>query len=343
MKVLTVIGARPQFIKAAIVSKALEKKGIQEIIVHTGQHFDPEMSANFFSELGMAEPEFNLGIHGLPHGAMTAKMLERLEPLMQEVQPDWCLVYGDTNSTLAGALAAKKAGIKVAHVEAGLRSFLEFQPEEINRLLTDRLSNLLFTPYPEASRLLGAEGLSKGVHEVGDVMYDLFLEKSNQLPNVKHQDFLYLTLHRAENVDDETRLRAWHEALSQLALNHTIICPLHPRTRKALDKLGLTLPFQVLKPLSYSENLAHLAHCKMVLTDSGGIQKEAFFSAKPCITLRDQSEWTELIKLGVNSLASPSTLLEQVRKMEAAPLTFPKIFGDGKAAEKIADILRNSN
>lgn len=339
MKVLTVIGARPQFIKAAVVSQALVEKGIEEVIIHTGQHFDPEMSSNFFAELGMPQPLYNLGVNGSDQTTMTGQMLEKLAPIIQEQKADWCLVYGDTTSTLAGALAAKKAGLRVAHVEAGLRSFLEFQPEEINRVLTDRLSHLLFTPYAQASKLLAEEGLVTGVYEVGDVMYDLFLKETESLPNIEEQDFLYLTLHRQENVDDPKRLRAWHSALSKLAEHYSIICPLHPRTQKSLDKLGLSFPGKVLSPLSYRENLAHIAACKMVLTDSGGLQKEAFFSAKACLTLRDCSEWTELIELGVNQLADPSNLITKVKEMETKPLEFPQIFGDGKAAHKIATIL----
>lgn len=310
--VLSVVGARPQFIKAAPVSRALAAVGIAEIMVHTGQHFDDAMSARFFREFDMPAPKHHLAIHSLSHGAMTGRMLESIEAILLQEKPALMLVYGDTNSTLSGALAAAKLGIPIAHVEAGLRSFNRAMPEEINRVMTDHLSALLFCPTSTAVAHLARENIHHGVIHVGDVMMDATLAALARA--AKHSTILtklglaprryaLATLHRAENTDDETQFAtvlAWLEA--QCA-TQTVVMPVHPRTRKLLDAKGVAPQnLRLIEPLAYLDMAWLLHHASMLYTDSGGLQKEAYFHRVPCVTLRDETEWLETVEAGWNRL-----------------------------------------
>ena len=314
-KIVTVIGARPQFVKAAAVSRAIQKTGgIREIIVHTGQHFDDNMSSVFFREMEIPEPDYNLQINSLSHGAMTGRMLEKIEEVLLQEKPDFLMVYGDTNSTIAGALAAKKLDIRVVHVEAGLRSFNMKMPEEINRILTDRISDLLFCPTENAVRNLLNEGFSNfkcQIHQVGDVMYDAALYYSERSADrsdivsrlqVNPDDFILCTVHRQENTDNLKNLKSIFKALGVINKQRKVVLPLHPRTRKIMEANHLTTDFQVVEPLGYFDMLELLKNCSLVITDSGGMQKEAFFFGKYCITMRDETEWIELVDHHYNYL-----------------------------------------
>ena len=334
-KVLSVVGARPQFVKAAAVSRAMAAEPrLAEVMIHTGQHFDREMSAVFFDELAIPPPAINLGIAGGGHGAMTGRMLEALERVMLAERPALVLIYGDTNSTLAGALAAAKLHLPVAHVEAGLRSFNRRMPEEINRVLADHLSALLFCPTPTAVANLAREGITAGVHDVGDVMYDATLHAAARARTdvidrlgLAPGEYLVLTLHRAENVDDPARLAALLDYVRDLAAGRTVVFPVHPRTRKALaggeDALaGLT----TCAPLGYLDMHRLLADAALVATDSGGLQKEAYFHRVPVVTLREETEWVETVEAGWNRLW---------RAPDYAPRREIDAYGDGRAAEAI--------
>ena len=311
--VLTVVGARPQFIKAAAVSRAIRESGsVAEVLVHTGQHFDANMSDVFFEELDIPRPAHTLGIHGGTHGEMTARMLAELERLMLAQRPDWVLVYGDTNSTLAGALAAAKQHIPVAHVEAGLRSFNREMPEEVNRVLTDHVSSALFCPTTTAVRNLDREGIHEGVHHVGDVMFDATLHAAAaasarsdvlQALGVTPGDFSVATVHRAENTDNPERLLAVLSFLRREAASLPIVFPVHPRTRSAVQRYGLSLEgLRTCPPVGYLDMARLLSSCRTVFTDSGGLQKEAYFHRKPCVTLREETEWLETVECGWNRL-----------------------------------------
>ncbi|WP_368646587.1 non-hydrolyzing UDP-N-acetylglucosamine 2-epimerase [Castellaniella ginsengisoli] len=311
MKLFTVIGARPQFIKAATVSRALAAHypDSREILVHTGQHYDANMSDVFFDELDIPRPGHHLGIGGGSHGQNTGRMLEKLDALMIQEKPDWVLVYGDTDSTLAGALAAAKLHIPVAHVEAGLRSFNRRMPEEINRVLTDHVADLLFAPTQLALCNLQKEGIADSkIHVVGDVMYDAALyyrplaRKPAWFDALRVGEFALCTIHRAENTDDPDRMRGILAGLAESPL--PVVLPLHPRTRKQLVQFHLGLPDTVraVDPVGYLEMVWLESHCRLVVTDSGGVQKEAYFHGKPCVTLRDETEWVELVELGANVL-----------------------------------------
>lgn len=347
--ILTVVGARPQFVKAAVVSRLLAGKfsgRATEFLLHTGQHFDDGMSGVFFRELGIPEPDLNLGVHGGPHGEMTGRMLTGLEPVLAERRPDLHLVYGDTNSTLAGALAAAKLGIPVAHVEAGLRSFDRRMPEEINRVLADHLSSLLFCPTPAAVANLAREGITAGVHLVGDVMLDAALfyrEKALALPPRPGlpADFCLVTVHRQENTDDPARLRAIIEALNAFS-DLPAVFPVHPRTAARLRELGLETAAHVvtIPPVGYLEMVALENRARFIVTDSGGVQKEAYFFRRPCITLRENTEWTETVSAGANTLAGPGaeSILRALRACRA-PGEWPPLYGDGAAAEKILSVI----
>lgn len=353
-KIFTVIGARPQFIKAATVSRAIAKEpGLEEIIIHTGQHFDDNMSRIFFNELEIPLPTYNLDIHSLGHGAMTGRMLEKLEELMINEKPDFVLVYGDTNSTLAGALAASKLHIPVAHVEAGLRSFNMRMPEEVNRILTDRISRILFCPTQTALDNLQKEGFAGfDCHLVnaGDVMFDAALFYTNKARKPIQpipSDFILATLHRAENTDNPERLTEIFEALGEVARKKKIVLPLHPRTRKIVHNSGLdglSDNIVVTEPLGYLNMIWLLKNCNMVMTDSGGLQKEAYFFKKPCITLREETEWTELTRAGVNILAGSNkkNILQAFETFLSSHPIFPdSLYGKGNAASKIVDVLKN--
>jgi UDP-GlcNAc3NAcA epimerase len=318
MKIATVLGARPQFIKASVVSAALGEAGVHELVVHTGQHFDAEMSDVFFAELGMRPPDVHLAIHGGPHGAMTGRMLEAIERVLLDERPDRVLVYGDTNSTLAGALAAAKLHLPIAHVEAGLRSFNMAMPEEINRIVTDRLSRWLFTPTAAAEQNLGREGVPRGhIVPVGDVMYDVALQHGARAHagagvlgerRLAPRGYVLATIHRAENTDDPARLAVIVDAFAALARDLPVVWPLHPRTRAALARQGLeqaAAAVTLIPPVGYLDMVRLEKHAALVATDSGGVQKEAFFHGVPCVTLRDETEWVELVDSGWNRLAPP--------------------------------------
>lgn len=315
MKVVTILGARPQFVKAATVSRELKKVGVHEVIVHTGQHFDANMSQVFFDEMEIPQPDYNLEISGLNHGAMTGRMLEKIEEVLIKEKPDYVLVYGDTNSTLAGALAASKLHISVAHVEAGLRSFEMKMPEEVNRILTDRISSILLCPTTTAIKNLEAEGYKNFNCKVvlsGDVMFDAVQYYQSKIEshstiiekeNLTHKPFVLATLHRAENTNDAKRLLEICDAFNEINQKVKVVLPLHPRTKSFLANQNIQLNAHIIDPVGYFDMLALLKNCKMVLTDSGGLQKEAYFFEKFCITLRDQTEWTELLEAGANVLA----------------------------------------
>ncbi len=352
MKILTIIGARPQFIKAAALSREIAKcEDIQEIIVHTGQHFDANMSEIFFEQMHIPNPDYNLDVNGLGHGAMTGQMLEKIEEVLLKEQPEWVLVYGDTNSTIAGALAAKKLHIKVAHVEAGLRSFNMQMPEEINRILTDRISDILFCPTETAIKNLKNEGydnLDLKIVNSGDVMQDaaMFYTQYAQAPESVDlkDDYVLCTIHRAENTDDPKRLKSIISALNKIAEEIDIILPIHPRTRNIIEKDDIQVNFTMIDPVGYLEMVYLLERCVFVMTDSGGLQKEAFFFKKPCITMRDETEWTELVENGFNTLvgADKEKILEAVSKIDNKEYDFDvDLYGGGTASQKIVDALRS--
>jgi len=313
MKIVTILGARPQFIKAGTVSREIEKYNeIEEIIVHTGQHYDANMSDIFFDEMKIPKPHYNLDINGLGHGAMTGQMLEKIEEVLEKEKPDWVMVYGDTNSTLAGALAASKLHIKVAHIEAGLRSFNMKMPEEINRILTDRISTILFCPTQSAVDNLNSEGynnLDISIVQNGDVMQDgaIFYKDLAVASNIElNNKYILSTIHRAENTDDIERLIAIVSALNEIAKEIQIVLPLHPRTKAILEKNDLEVNCTIIDPVGYLEMVGLIKNAKLIMTDSGGLQKEAFFFEKPCITLRDETEWIELVENRFNVLAGAS-------------------------------------
>jgi UDP-GlcNAc3NAcA epimerase len=353
MKVMTVVGARPQFIKAAPVSRAFDQAGIEEILVHTGQHYDATMSDVFFEKLGLRPPAHNLNVGSGSHGVQTGKMLEKLDPILEKVKPEVVLLFGDTNSTLAGAIAAAKFKIPIAHVEAGLRSFNRGMPEEINRLLTDHVSRWLFTPTHRADENLSREGITRGVHRVGDVMYDCCLlfrqifgdlgTKVLQQFGLESQKYYLATVHRAENTDAPDRLSAIVEAFTVLADGGaTVVWPVHPRTRSVLGSLTLSPSIKLIEPLPYFEVQALLMNAKAALTDSGGLQKEAAFHKVPCVTLRDETEWQELVEAGLNQLvgAKRDAILAGVRAANESKCTIPPdLYGTGNAALQIVDIL----
>lgn len=350
LKLLTVIGARPQFIKAAAVSRAVATRAdVIEVILHTGQHYDSNMSDIFFDELAIPHPDHHLGIGGGSHGQMTGRQIEAIEQILLQEKPDVLLVYGDTNSTLAGALAATKLHIPVAHVEAGLRSFNRRMPEEINRVLTDHAADLLFTPTATAMRNLAAEGIAtEKCHLVGDVMYDasVFYRDRAREPDwlaalaTRPGDFVLATIHRAENTDDPARLSVIMAGLGRTGL--PVILPLHPRTRGKLRDYGITpaANLHLVDPVGYLEMIWLEANCRLVATDSGGVQKEAYFFAKPCVTLRDQTEWVELVEAGWNTLvgADPQAISQAIARA-GAPAPWQPIYGTGDAAHKILEIL----
>lgn len=346
MKIVTVVGARPQFVKAAVVSRALRAHAsATELIVHTGQHYDTSMSDIFFEEMEIPPPAYHLGVGGLSHGAMTGQMLEKIEEVLLKERPDWVLVYGDTNSTLAGALAAAKLGIPVAHVEAGLRSHNLAMPEELNRILTDRLSRLLFVPTENARQNLlkeGYAGFPATVAVVGDVMYDAALHYSRN-PRARErrhgEGHALVTLHRASNTDDSATLAGLVEALNTIARDRRVICPLHPRTRKKIAEAGLAPAFDIIGPVGYFEMLDLLQTCRFVMTDSGGLQKEAYFFGKPCLTLRTETEWTELVDLGCNVVAGvrPADVVDSARALADRVCDFSaRPYGHGDAGGQIA-------
>ncbi len=349
MKVCTVVGARPQFVKAAPVSRALAAGGHTEILIHTGQHYDWAMSDVFFEEIGQRVPDCNLGIGSGPHGIQTGRMMIALEPVLQAEQPDVVLVYGDTNSTVAAALVAVKLGLMLAHVEAGLRSFNRSMPEEHNRRLTDHAADWLLCPTATAVKNLRAEGLTRGVYLVGDVMLDAFrynLERAEQQPDplpalgLEPGKYYLATIHRPYNTDCLENLAGIWAALAHLDL--PVILPVHPRTRRALQEGDVATPdrIRVIDPVGHLAILRLEKHARAILTDSGGVQKEAYFLAVPCVTIRPETEWVETVETGWNVLAKPTlasivSALQRPRPAQAPP----PVFGDGRAAHHIVELL----
>lgn len=352
LKILTIIGARPQFVKAATISRVIRSRpGVEEIIVHTGQHFDKNMSDVFFEEMGIPSPDYNLDIASLSHGAMTGKMLQAIEKIAISEKPDWILVYGDTNSTLAGALAASKLHIRIAHIEAGLRSFNMRMPEEVNRILTDRISSALFCPSEIALQNLMLEGFGcfdAHLYNSGDVMFDaaLFYSERAKKPHwfdgaALKNSFVLATVHRAENTDNPERLKQIIRALNEIHKEIPVVCPLHPRTKQIIENSDIDLAVHTFMPVGYLEMVYLLKHCDFVLSDSGGVQKEAYFFQKSCLILRDETEWPELVSHGSNKIVGADfDCIVEASKGVLTNLDFSKQFyGDGRAAIHIVDTL----
>ncbi len=354
-KIITIVGARPQFVKAAALSRQFKKLGTEEIIVHTGQHFHENMAEIFFSEMDIPKPKYNLAINSLSHGAMTGRMLEEIEKVLFIEKPDVVVVFGDTNSTLAGTLAASKLHIPVAHVEAGLRSFNMKMPEEINRILTDRISEILFCPTQTAVDNLKKEGFDNfenRIENIGDVMYDValfysqFSAERSTLPNNitdSKKPIVLATLHRQENTDDLSRLHSIVNALNKLSEQFNIVLPIHPRTKNIFEKENIKLNFDPIDPVGYFDMIELLKKCKFVISDSGGLQKEAFFFEKQCLVIRDETEWVELVNLGYNHLvgAGTSLIVEKAKFVAGKNIDFSiKPYGNGDAAKKIARYLK---
>ena len=357
MRILTIVGARPQFIKAAPVSRAIaQSRDMSEYLVHTGQHYDANMSDVFFGEMGIPRPHHRLDIHGGSHGQMTGRMLEAIEALLVQEAPDMVMVYGDTNSTLSGALAAAKLNIPVAHVEAGLRSFNRTMPEEVNRILTDHCSHLLLTPTDTATKNLVSEGMPESnIVQVGDVMYDAALTfepvARKRIPDVPGlnlgEPFVLATIHRQENTDDPQRLAAIFEGLRAVSRTMPVVCPLHPRTRQHLDRIGGPTAVDGLVttlPMGYLDMVVLETRAAVIATDSGGVQKEAFFHGVPCVTLRDETEWIELVEKGWNKIVSPAVGSEAVSQaILSAVGTKGEAFqpyGNGRSADAIVGAIR---
>ena len=349
-KIVSVIGARPQFIKAGAISrKILENTEIEEVLIHTGQHYDSKMSEVFFKELEIPSPKYNLGIGGFSHGAMTGRMIEGIEKILLEEKPNFTLVYGDTDSTLAGALASVKLQIPVIHIEAGLRSFNMQMPEEINRILTDRVSSLLFAPTKRAVENLQREGFENFDCEIvcsGDVMYDvaLYYKDRAKKPNmVFPKEFILCTLHRAENTENLQKMKNIFEALNKISSQIPVIMPLHPRTQNKILVNNIQAEnIYFIEPLGYLEMVWALQNCVMVATDSGGLQKEAYDFKKPCITLREETEWVELLEVGCNCLvgADAEKIYQAFKKMSDINLNFDALlYGNGNASQKILEVI----
>lgn len=377
MKIVTVIGARPQIIKAAALSRAIKehfKKEVNEVIVHTGQHYDDNMSQVFFDELGIPQPDYNLGVGSASHGVQTAKMIEGIEEILLKEKPDYLVLYGDTNSTLAGAIAASKIHVPIVHIEAGLRSFNKSMPEEINRICCDHCSTLLFSPTSTGFKNLIKEGFNPdnkrrftidnpGIYHCGDVMYDNskhfanIADKKSQIldkEGLKGIDYVLCTIHRDNNTDQPERLNAIFKALLKISESKMVVLPLHPRTSKLLntnlekdlyDKITNNKNIKILPPASFLDMIVLERHAQMVVTDSGGVQKEAFFFQKPCLIFRSETEWKEIVECGAAVItdADENKIIDSFNNfVENPPHKFPEIFGDGKAAEFICkEMLEN--
>ena len=360
---MTIVGARPQFVKTAVVNRAIKRFNRQdnkcrliEVLVHTGQHYDFDMSQVFFDQLDLPTPQYRLGVRSGTHGKQTAKMLARIEEVLAKERPELVVVYGDTNSTLAGALGAVKMEIPIVHIEAGLRSGNRHMPEEINRIITDRISSLLFCPTKKSVFNLKAEGIIRGVHLVGDVMLDAFMTyekvalKTSRILRtlkLKRGSYCLATVHRQENADDPVRLRSILSAFAELASERCpFIVPLHPRTRKSLLDRKFSVPtnrhVRLMPPISYLDMTALESHAKTILTDSGGVQREAYFARVPCVTLRNETEWPETVKSGWNIISGTRTedVIRAFVRLERTDLPEPPpYFGDGRASERIVEIL----
>lgn len=348
-KILSIVGARPQFVKASAFHRAIrEHRNIKHYILHTGQHFDHNMSEVFFEEMQIPEPDKNLGVGGGTHGENTGRMIEKIEKVLLEEEPNWVVLFGDTDSTLAGAIAASKLNIQVAHVEAGLRSWNRTMPEEINRVLTDHCSSILFTPSRVAKNNLKSEGIDdEAIISTGDIMYDVALYFKEQISGrnkfienlgVRPKQYALATIHRAENTSSQERVKSAFECLS--CIDKMVILPLHPRTAKALKEYGLKLPSNVksIPPLGYQEMLLLEMNASLIATDSGGVQKEAYFHEVPCITLREETEWTELVDAGVNFIVGIDIdkMKDALYKVEQSKFDFSKnLYGDGRSAQKM--------
>jgi UDP-GlcNAc3NAcA epimerase len=357
MKIATIIGARPQFIKAATVSRAFREhhSDVSELLLHTGQHYDANMSAIFFDELDIPKPAYNLGIGGGTHGQNTGRMIEQIEKVLMHEKPDAVLVYGDTDSTLAGTLAAVKLHIPIAHVEAGLRSFNRAMPEEINRILTDHSSNFLFTPTNIATSNLANEGIpADHILQVGDVMYDAALyygvraqQRSQILDNIEIEpkNYVLATIHRAENTNDKARMQGIVSGFANSS--RTIVLPLHPRTKKCLKNHGIKLSpnVKVVEPVGYLDMVMLEVNSALIVTDSGGVQKEAYFHGVPCLTLRDETEWKELVDIGANSIVGydHDLITDELDKEARPPILKSEMYGTGDASLKITNILASFN
>lgn len=356
MKIVTVIGARPQIIKAAALSRAIREhfsKEVQEVIVHTGQHYDENMSQVFFDELGIPQPDYNLGVGSASHGVQTARMIEGIESILLKEKPDCLVLYGDTNSTLAGAIAASKIHIPIVHIEAGLRSFNKSMPEEINRICCDHCSTLLFSPTATGYKNLVNENITAGIYHCGDVMYDNskyfanIADKKSQIldkEGLRGVDYVLCTIHRDSNTDQPERLNAIFKALLKISESKKLVLPLHPRTSKLLntnlektlfDKITDNPNIKILPPASFLDMIVLERHAQMVITDSGGVQKEAFFFQKPCLILRTETEWKEIVECGAAVItdADEKKIVESFNYfVENPPHNYPDIFGDGNAA-----------
>jgi len=354
MKVLSVIGARPQFIKAFVVSREIRKKH-SGVLLHTGQHYDENLSEIFFDELNIPKPRYNLGIGSGSHGYQTAEMIKGIEEVVMKEDPDYIVLYGDTNSTLAGSIVGAKSDSKVVHVEAGLRSYNWDMPEEVNRVLTDHASDLLFAPSKKAAENLKEEGINQGVHVVGDVMYDTILwakevaSKESEILrefDLVENEFILSTVHRAGNTDNRERLEEIIKGLSDASL--PVLLPIHPRTEKKLKKYGLweeaRKKIKIVDPVGYLDFVRLMDTAKRIATDSGGIQKEAFFLNTPCVTLRDETEWVETVESGWNELVGvkASEIRGALDREWELPSEKPKPYGDGNAAEKIVEVLESA-
>ncbi|MFC7213284.1 non-hydrolyzing UDP-N-acetylglucosamine 2-epimerase [Saliphagus sp. GCM10025334] len=353
MHVCTVVGARPQFVKAAVVSPAVRERG-EETLIHTGQHYDEELSDVFFDELEIPTPDYNLGVGSGTHGAQTAEMITGIERILERVSPDVLLLYGDTNSTLAGAIVGSKADVTVAHVEGGLRSYNREMPEEVNRVVTDHTTDLTFAPSERAEDNLAAEGVTGGVHVTGDVMYDVLLqaidrarERSTALETLDLEpgSFVLATVHRASNTDDRDVLESIVDGLASAP--YPVVFPAHPRTVSRLESFGLwertTDELEVIDPVGYLDFIRLVEAAERVATDSGGVQKEAFFLETPCVTLRRETEWVETVACGWNELVGPSRpRIERALERDRSHDSRPEPYGDGNAAERIADLLETA-
>jgi UDP-N-acetylglucosamine 2-epimerase len=350
VRVLTVVGARPQFIKAALLSAELARQGIEEVLVHTGQHYDPTMSDVFFDELRLPEPKYNLAVGSGGHGAQTGEMMKRLEPVMEKESPDWAVVFGDTNSTMAGALVASKLNVPLAHVEAGMRSFDRAAPEEINRIVTDHVADLLLASDLNAAKQLEKEGITQGVRVVGDVMVDLALRVAGGMPplppvlermGLRPGEYCVATIHRAHNTDDPQRFARLLEGLR--GLDRQVVFPVHPRTRAVAERAGAGKGDNLIltEPLSYVDMIGLLSRAVTLFTDSGGLQKEAFVLKVPCVTLREETEWLETLEDGWNVLAGsdPAKIVAASKRPKPARQGTP--FGSGNAASQIVEALRS--
>jgi len=349
-KIVTILGARPQFVKAAVLSRVIKKQHeIEEVIIHTGQHFDTDMSAIFFTEMEIPKPKYNLDINGLSHGAMTGQMLEKVEKILIDEKPDAVVIYGDTNSTIAGALAAKKMGIKVVHIEAGLRSNNMKMPEEVNRILTDRISDLLLCPTDTAIANLNKEGFSNldcKVVKCGDIMKDavefygkVSSEKSSIINDLSLEKgkFVLATIHRQENTDDIDKLKSIFEGLEQVNKQCRVILPLHPRTKNVLEKYNLSYDITAISPVGYFDMLELLKNCKMVVTDSGGLQKEAYFNKKHCVIVREETEWVELVENGFAKIvgSNKDKIFNTFENYKTSTVDFSKNLYGTNVGEKI--------